>query len=45
MEAREARFADVDDPIFPSDDGTQLDAHNYRSRVFRRSPIVIASEA
>ena len=31
----EARFADADDPIFPSEDGTQLDAHNYRSRVFR----------
>ena len=31
----EARFAYNDDPIFPSDDGTQLDAHNYRSRVFR----------
>lgn len=30
-----ARFAGGEHPIFPSADGSQMDPHNYRSRVFR----------
>jgi integrase len=31
----DARFADAEHPIFPSADGTMMDDHNYRQRVFK----------